>query len=123
MAAKVGGAVNNAMMMMKGNVTLKEQNGSGESGTAKLTAKGKRTLVVISLTGQKPAANQPAHIHPGSCAKLNPVPKWPLSPVVGGKSSTLVDAPMSMLTDGHWAINVHESAANLKMYVACGDIK
>jgi len=118
--ARAGGAM---MSMMKGGVTMNAQNGSGESGSAKLTAKGSQTLVVIKLKGEKAGASQPAHIHPGSCAKLNPVPKYPLSPVVGGVSSTLVAAPIATLTNGHYAINVHASAANLKLYVSCGDIK
>ena len=104
-------------------VTMNSQSGSGETGTATLTAKGTKTQVVVSLTGEPAAGSQPAHIHPGSCAKLNPIPKYPLSPVVGGKSTTVVPATLASLSTGHWAINVHESAKNLKKYVSCGDIK
>jgi len=122
-AAKGMMAANNMMAAMKPvTVTLAAQNGSGESGTATLTAVGKTTKVVIALTGA-PATAQPAHIHAGPCAKLNPVPKWPLMSVVGGKSTTVVNTPLSSLTGNHWSINVHDSAANLKKYVACGDIK
>lgn len=103
-------------------VTMKAQNGSGEYGTATLTAKGTKTVVVISLEGEAAGASQPAHIHPGSCAKLNPIPKYPLTNVVGGKSTTTVSQVLSDLDTGHFAINVHESAANLKKYVSCGDI-
>ncbi len=53
---------------------LAPQNGSGEKGTVTLTADGDKTIVAVALTGA-PASAQPAHIHPGSCANLNPAPK------------------------------------------------
>lgn len=119
--APAGGMM--AKTHMKGvSVTMNAQNGSGESGTATLTANGAKTLVVVSLTGEPAAGSQPAHIHPGSCAKLNPIPKYALSPVVGGKSTTTVNEKLAEMTTGHWAINVHDSATNLKKYVSCGDI-
>jgi hypothetical protein len=43
------------------SVDLAEQNGSGESGTATLTADGEKTKVVIALENP-PADPQPAHI-------------------------------------------------------------
>src|SRR5262250_1660567 len=52
-------------------VKLDAQNGSGETGTATFTPQGNKTQVVLQLTGA-PSAAQPAHIHEGSCAKLNP---------------------------------------------------
>ena len=104
-------------------IMMKAQNGSGESGTATLTDMNGRTRVNISVKGENATGDQPAHIHMGSCAKLNPAPKYPLKSVVLGKSNTIVDVPMSSLTGGNMAINVHESTKNLKRYVSCGDIK
>ena len=40
---------------------------------------------------------------------------------MNGKSTTTLDMPMSAVTKG--AINVHKSTADLKTYVACGDLK
>jgi hypothetical protein len=98
------------------------QNGSGETGTVTLTADGSdKTTVTVALTGA-PADAQPAHIHPGSCAKLDPAPKYPLTNVVAGKSTTTVDASLASLTSGSFAVNVHKSTADLKDYVACGDL-
>lgn len=114
------------MSKMGGNmvtVTMNAQNGSGESGTATLKAMGKQTSVTISLKGEPAGGDQPAHIHPGSCANLDPKPKYPLSNVKGGKSTTTVDATLASLTKGNMAINVHESAKNIQKYVSCGDIK
>ena len=105
------------------NVKLGTQNKSGESGTAKLTPMGDKTKVELSIKGAPKGVSQPAHIHEGSCAKLDPKPKYALQNVVEGKSSTEVPADIKTLTAGKLAINVHKSAEEAKVYVACGDIK
>jgi CHRD domain len=103
------------------NVTLSPQSGSSESGTATLTKQGdKETKVSVNLTGV--AGQQPAHIHKGSCANLDPKPSYPLSPVVNGKSETVVKASLDDLEKGGYAINVHKSTQDLKTYVSCGEI-
>lgn len=102
-------------------VPIKAQNNSGETGTATLTADGNKTRVEIALSGA-PATAQPAHVHDGSCAKIDPKPKYPLTSVVNGKSTTTLDVPLAQLSGGNLAINVHKSAAELTAYVACGDI-
>src|SRR5437660_9588218 len=103
------------------SVKLNAQNKSGESGTAKLTPQGAdKTRVEISLKGGPKGTAQPAHIHQGSCAKLDPKPKYGLENVVDGKSSTVV--PQGIDSVRGMAINVHKSADDLKTYVACGDI-
>jgi Cu/Zn superoxide dismutase len=104
-------------------VPLGEQNNSKERGTAKLTAEGNKTRIEVSLSGAPKGVSQPAHVHEGSCPNPDPKPKYPLANVVEGKSSTLVDASLDTLTSGKLAINVHKSADELKVYVACGDIK
>jgi len=101
--------------------SLAPQNGSGEKGTVTLTADGDKTIVAGALTGA-PASAQPAHIHPGSCAKLDPAPKYPLTSLVNGKSTTTIDATLASLTAGGFAVNVHKSPDDLKDYVACGDL-
>ena len=96
---------------------------SGEKGVAKLTAiDADKTRVEISLKGA-PKEAQPAHIHEGTCAKLNPQPKWGLENVVGGKSTTEVPVGLEELMKGHYAVNVHKSAAEVKTYVSCGNIR
>lgn len=105
------------------SVTIKlvAQHGSMQTGSATLTAMGSKTQVVITLSRTK--GSEPAHIHPGSCANLNPVPKYPLSSVVNGKSTTVVDVPLASLETGHFAINVHAGPGPLlKKYVSCGNI-
>ena len=102
-------------------VRMHAQNKSGESGTAKLTPQGAdKTRVEISLKGAPKGTPQPAHIHEGSCSKLDPKPKYGLENVVDGKSSTVVPAGIDAVRG--MAINVHKSADDIKTYVSCGDI-
>jgi hypothetical protein len=111
-------------MKMSGDKTydFAAQNGSGETGTVSLKAAGAdATLVTVSLKGA-PAEAQPAHIHKGSCAKLDPKPLYPLSNVVNGMSTTTVKEPISKLTGGGLAVNVHKSTADIATYVACADL-
>ncbi len=103
-------------------IHLNQQSASGESGTATLTAAGNQTKVAVNLTGQPAGADQPSHIHEGSCTNLNPAPKYPLTDIKDGKSETTVNASLSELTRENYAINVHKSASELTTYVACGDL-
>jgi hypothetical protein len=102
-------------------VDLAEQNNSGESGTATLTATGASTRVVLELKNPT-TDSQPAHIHRGSCESIDADPLHGLLNVMQGRSETVVDVPLSELTAGGLAINVHQSNANLNRYVACGNL-
>jgi hypothetical protein len=107
------------------DVTFKmhAQNGSGENGTATLTdLGGGRTRVVIALQHENTTGNQPAHIHMGPCAQLNPAPKYILKNVILGHSNTTIDVPIAKLLGAHMAVNVHESKEKIGRYVSCGDI-
>lgn len=102
-------------------VQLSEQSGSGESGTATLTAEGDKTTVEIDVSNGT-STPQPAHIHQGSCADLNPQPEYPLENVVDGKSTSTVAASLDDLKGKAYAINLHMSESDLETYVSCGDI-
>lgn len=102
-------------------VTLNAQNGSGESGTATLTQAGADVKVVIALKNGT-ATPQPAHIHFGVCSDIGGV-AFPLSSVVNGASTTTVKGvTIDQMFAKPYAINIHESAANLAKYVACGNV-
>jgi len=102
---------------------LSPQNNSGESGTATLTKQGdKQTKVVLAVTGGPAGVSQPVHIHKGTCAKLDPRPAYPLSPLVNGKSETVVNASLDDLRNGGYAINGHKSAQQASTYVFCGEL-
>ncbi|MDQ2858000.1 MAG: hypothetical protein M3R53_05025 [Candidatus Eremiobacteraeota bacterium] len=103
-------------------IAIGEQNGSGQTGHASLKQVGNDMQVTLDLDHASKMA-EPAHIHKGTCAKLDPVPAFPLKPVTNGKSVTTVHGfTFGMVKKGHYAINVHKSAAALKSYVACGDL-
>lgn len=102
---------------------LSAQNGSGESGLATLIGVKNQTKVVIHIGGEPKDAVQPAHIHLGSCPNPGAV-VYPLTNVVNGNSVTLLDVKLSDIQkQGPLAVNVHKSAAEIKTYVSCGDLK
>jgi hypothetical protein len=104
-------------------VKLSPLNNSGQSGTATLTQEGdSKTKVVLSVTGAPAGAQQPVHIHKGSCGKIDPKPAFPLSPVVNGKSETVLNVSRMTLEHEQYAINSHKSAQDASTYVFCGDI-
>ncbi len=103
-------------------VTMGAQNGSGEDGSATLTQTPDGVQVVVTVKNA-PAAAQPAHIHPGTCANLTPAPKYPLTSLANGTSTTLVKGvTIDQLLASPFAINVHKSTSDLGTYVSCGNI-
>src|SRR5262249_20186461 len=103
-------------------IDLKELNSSGVSGTATLTDNGDNTTTVsINVNGA--TGDHPAHIHQGTCSNLAPNPKYPLANVAAdGTSQTKVDVSLADLLASPYAVNLHESATNLGVYIACGEI-
>jgi hypothetical protein len=104
-------------------VQINAQNGSGEHGTATLIQGPAGLIVKVKLIGAPAGVGQPIHIHPGTCAALNPAPKYPLTLVMDGTSeTTLSTVKLADLQTGGFAINVHQSTTAIGTYVACGDI-
>ncbi|HVC32931.1 MAG TPA: hypothetical protein VNL16_05425 [Chloroflexota bacterium] len=103
-------------------IRLNPENNSGISGTAQLIPTGNQTRVVITEKGEPSGASEPAHIHAGQCGPTLGKIVYPLKNVEDGTSETTVNAPLSAVTSGQYAINVHESAKNLGTTVACGNI-
>ena len=85
----------------------------------------------------------PAHIHSGTCETLGDVvyplndltaPDMQATPMAGmatpmagmgevvAQSSTTVDAPLDDILGAEHAINVHLSAEEIDVYIACGDV-
>src|SRR5204862_2018184 len=57
------------------------------------------------------------------CANLDPVPAYPLNSVTNNASDTVANVSLAELAKGGYAINVHKSAAEVSVYVACGNIE
>ncbi|MFN8499405.1 MAG: CHRD domain-containing protein [Anaerolineae bacterium] len=102
-------------------VPLAAENNSGQTGTATLTAMGDQTQVVINVPAGPGGTPQPAHIHDGTCAAPGKV-VWPLTNVVDGKSTTMVNAKLADIATGGYLINIHKSAAEVSVYTSCGQV-
>lgn len=103
-------------------VNLGEQGSSGQTGTATLTETAGKVTVKVVLAGAPVGSDQPAHIHIGKCPDVADV-KYPLNNVKNGQSTTTINASMTQLQNElPLGINVHKSTAEIKTYVACGDL-
>lgn len=111
---------------MSGNVldiNMGAMNGSKQDGSASVANKGGGVQVTVKVKNEPKGASEPAHIHKGTCKNIDPAPWKPLKNVVDGNSVTMVSGvTVAELKKGHYAINVHKSAADLKTYVSCGDL-
>ncbi len=104
------------------SVGLREQNNSGVSGTAVMSQVDGKTKIVIDLTGTSAYGASPVHIHSGSCSDLGVI-VHPLNNVVNGRSdTTLAVGAHELFAQLPWAINVHKSADEINVYVACVDM-
>lgn len=102
---------------------LVAQRSSGENGTVTLTPiTATSTRVTISVTGEPSGASQPAHIHVGTCARLDSHPKWGLKDVEEGASVTAVPVGIKTLTGDDYVVNVHLSSTAITHYVACSEL-
>ena len=119
-----GGADTGALTGVAGGgdvtVQLEQQNDSGQTGTAALTANGEKTsvFVLLDIAGE---TDQPAHIHEGTCEDLGDVAHG-LQNLSGGQSESTVDVSLEELQKGDYAVNVHLSEAEIETYVSCGNI-
>ena len=102
-------------------ISLDELNGSGQSGTATLTASGGGTKVVLSL-GEGTMKSKPVHIHDGPCGENLGKIAHPLTDFSDGSSvTTLKEVSQESLLTGDFVINAHKEGEP-KVYTACGNI-
>jgi hypothetical protein len=104
------------------SVSLSPVGDASQFGTATLTPEGEQTRVVLDVDSPV-STSQPAHIHEGTCADLNPEPAFGLPNVVDGRSESTVDVSLETLTASDYAINLHMSDDDLTTYTSCGDIE
>jgi Cu/Zn superoxide dismutase len=101
---------------------LVAQNNSGETGTATMFDGTKGLIVKLRMSGDRDV-DQPAHIHKGTCEKLDPKPTYPLKMVHDGQSETTIEGvTIAQLQKSPYAINVHKSAKEAAIYVSCGNL-
>jgi hypothetical protein len=97
-------------------------NDSGVTGSAVLTDLGDGTTRVEVDVDPAGHPDMPAHIHPGTCTNLVPLPRYPLASVIDGQSETVVDASLDELFAGDLALNLHFSSDDFGTYTACADL-
>ncbi|MBI2100448.1 MAG: hypothetical protein HYT47_00270 [Candidatus Vogelbacteria bacterium] len=103
-------------------VELTVENSSGESGQATLSELDGQVMVTIALSGGPQDLPQPVHLHKGTCEALGE-PIYTLSSVVNGVSETTLPVSLAAITGQlPLALNVHKSAAEMSVYVACGEV-
>ena len=104
-------------------IQLGDQENSGQTGSATLTAKGAQMEIVIKVVpGPLEGDPQPLHIHFGTCGPNLGNRHFNLSDVVAGVSVTLIDAGLVSVTQGNNAINLHKSYPEFDIYTSCGNI-
>jgi hypothetical protein len=99
---------------------LAAQNSSGQSGTARLTAEGEKTRIVVELANA-PDVAQPSHVHEGTCDDIGDVVA-PLENVVDGRAEGVVDMSLAELRRGGLIVHAHKSEAEYDTSVACAEI-
>lgn len=103
-------------------IQLNEENNSGELGTATLKDTEGKIMVTLNLTGAPKGVAQPAHIHEGSCPGVGAV-KYPLTSASDGRSETTLNISLEkLLSQLPLAVNVHKSASQAGVYIACGNL-
>lgn len=104
------------------NLKLYAQNRPGKTGEATLQQIPSGVRIVVKMSGGQ-NGSQPVHIHTGTCANLDPGPKYALSDIAQGSSTTTISGiTLGDLLKGTYVIDVHESSADIKRYVACAAI-
>jgi hypothetical protein len=133
LAGRPDAAVDGTEAAAKITIALKQQNRSGQSGTATLIKRKDGTFTVLirmSRPAKFPGPSQNAHIHNVTCAKYARMKSFNarLATVVDGlpnlrrgRSTAHVSVSLAKRTTGRFAINVHEQNAPYTV-VACGDI-
>lgn len=105
-------------------ITMKEDNNSGQNGTAVLTQEGDTLVVDVTLARGNANGPQIGHIHRGKCGALGD-PVAQLESVVDGKSRTEIvdeDVTLETVLAAPHAVNIH-SHDDVSVYVSCGDIR
>src|SRR3954454_23054633 len=81
-------------------ITLIDENGSGEDGSAQITDLGDGTTKVeLIMTNAPEGAVQPASFHEGSCASLDADVAFALEPVKDLKSTSTIKTTLETLTN------------------------
>lgn len=94
----------------------------GQSGAATLSESPAVVLTVTISLVNAPGPQQPASIHAGTCTSFDPSPKFALTPVVGGRSTTNnLNTTLGELSASPYVIVVQRSTTDPAV-ASCGVI-
>lgn len=101
--------------------SLREQENSGERGTAYLIPQADGTTKVsVELTAAAQILERKAHLHTGTCEQLGDI-VYSLNELIDGKSDTIVNARAAQLTgEPRLVLAAHKGKAMTK--IACGAV-
>jgi hypothetical protein len=94
---------------------------SHEYGTATFIERGDTTEVQLRLHSVT-QRRQLAHIHDGRCGEFVPVPRWALSDLHDGVSTTVLRVPARTIFNAPRIIEIHD-ASNIAHFTACGRLR
>lgn len=80
------------------------------------------TGVGIEIEDGPDGVLQPAHLHDGDCPGVGAVAS-PLASVLGGFSFSFISVGLDEILAGNYAVNVHQSAEEVAVYVSCGEVQ
>ena len=105
-------------------VDIKEENNSGQSGTATLESTPDGKTKVHAVMNIKTEKAEPIHIFTGDCANPINIP-YALNDVKDGVSETILDFPLDEIKKAEPLVMVvHPSTADWSgKYVACGELQ
>jgi hypothetical protein len=116
---------------MKMTATLAPQNGGTIAGTATVepgTSSG-TTVATVSLTGAKPGAVYPWHVHVGKCGMTPGGKVWgdpsaykPLKAGSDGTAKGTATISMAVPASGDYYVNIHASPTDMGTIVSCGNL-
>ena len=116
---------------MKMTATLTPAKGGTIAGTATVepgTGAG-TTVATVSLTGAKPGAVYPWHVHVGKCGMTPGGKVWgdpsaykPLTAGSDGTAKGTATISMAVPASGDYYVNIHASPSDMATIVSCGNL-
>jgi hypothetical protein len=116
---------------MKMTATLTPQAGGTIAGTASVDAGtgAGTTVATVSITGAKPGAVYPWHVHVGKCGMTpggkvwgDPAAYKPLTAGSDGAAKGTATISMAVPASGTYYVNIHASPTDMGTIVSCGNL-
>jgi hypothetical protein len=116
---------------MKMTATLAPAKGGTIAGTATVEPgpSAGTTVATVSLTGAKPGAVYPWHVHVGKCGMTPGGKVWgdgsaykPLTAGSDGTAKGTATISMAVPTSGDYYVNIHASPSDMGTIVSCGNL-